>query len=232
MTTPHEYAKTHAARFEGELIDLLRIPSVSTLPEHAADVQRAAEWLVADMQRMGMTARTYTQPDYLPLVYAEWLGAGDYAPTVLIYCHYDVQPAALEDGWATEPFTPTLRDGKLYARGAVDSKSHVIANLKAVEALLLAGDPCPVNLKLLFEGEEESGSEHIFAFVAQNADLLKADVCVISDGSLPEVNQPVLDYGLRGLISLEIIVTGPQRDLHSGHYGGSVQNPIQALVAL
>jgi acetylornithine deacetylase/succinyl-diaminopimelate desuccinylase-like protein len=232
MRTPHQYARHHAERFRHQLVELLRIPSVSTMPDHAGDVQRAAEWLIEDMERIGLTARIYQQEGYLPLVYGEWLGAGEDAPTALVYCHYDVQPAFLEDGWDTEPFTPTERDGRIYARGAVDSKSHVIANLKAVEALLMADDPCPMNMKLLFEGEEESGSEHIFRFVAQNKVLLKADVCIVSDGSLPDVNQPVLDYGLRGIITTELVVTGPQRDLHSGHYGGNVHNPIQALVEI
>ncbi len=230
--TAHDYARQHQPRFEAELIELLRIPSISTLPEHAPDVRRAAEWLIADMQRIGLhRAEVHQQGEYLPLVYGEWLGAGADAPTVLVYGHYDVQPAEIEDGWRTNPFEPLVQDGKIYARGAVDSKSHVIAQLKAVEALLATGR-CPVNIKLLFEGEEESGSEHIFAFVAQNPALLRADVCVVSDGSLPDTNQPVLAYGLRGIITMELSVTGPARDLHSGHYGGNVHNPIQALAEI
>jgi acetylornithine deacetylase/succinyl-diaminopimelate desuccinylase-like protein len=226
------YARENAARFRAQLVELLRIPSISTLPDHAADVERAAEWLIADLRRIGMTrAEIFRADGYLPLVYAEWLGAGEGAPTVLLYCHYDVQPAEIEAGWVTDPFDPVERDGKLYARGAVDSKSHVIIQLKALEALLAAGGP-PVNIKLLFEGEEESGSEHIFQFVRDNRDLLRADACVLSDGSFPDVNQPVLDYGLRGIVAMEITVTGPTRDLHSGHYGGSVHNPIQALSAM
>lgn len=214
------------------LENLLRIPSVSTIPAHAEDVRRAARWLVDWMLEMGMTrAETHEADGKLPLVYGEWLGAGEHAPTVLIYTHYDVQPAEKSDGWLTEPFEPTEIDGKLYARGAVDSKCHVVIQLAAIEAMLKAGG-APVNLKILCEGEEESGSEHIYAFVAANADLLKADVCVISDGSLPNEHQPVLDYGLRGVISMEIHVRGPKRDLHSGHYGGSVHNPIQALTEI
>lgn len=208
---------------------LLRIPSISTIPAHADDVRRAARWLVDWMLEMGMTrAETYEAEGKLPLVYGEWLGAGDSAPTVLIYTHYDVQPAEKSDGWNTEPFEPTEIDGKLYARGAVDSKCHVVIQLAAIEAMLKQGSS-PVNLKILCEGEEESGSEHIYEFVANHPDQLKADVCVISDGSLPNEHQPVLDYGLRGIISLEIHVRGPKRDLHSGHYGGSVHNPVQAL---
>lgn len=233
MPTAQDFAKTHAARFQKELTELLRIPSISTLSAHAEDVQQAAAWLIADMQRIGMTrAEAFQKPGYLPIVYGEWSGAGEDAPTILIYCHYDVQPAELSDGWDTPPFDPIEKDGKLYARGATDSKSHVIAHLKAVESLLAADEAPPVNIKLLFEGEEESGSEHIFDFVAENQDLLRTDVVVISDGSNPAVNQPVLEYGLRGLIAFEIFVTGPARDLHSGHYGGTVHNPIQALAEI
>jgi acetylornithine deacetylase/succinyl-diaminopimelate desuccinylase-like protein len=232
MTDAHAYAQAHAGRFRDQLKELLAIPSVSTQPEHAADVRRAAAWLVADMQRIGLTrAEAFEQPGSLPIIYGEWLGAGAGAPTVLVYSHYDVQPAALADGWHSDPFTPLEREGKLYARGALDSKIHVVAWLKAAEALLAAGD-APVNLKLLFEGEEESGSEHIFGFLADNPDLVRADVCVVSDGSMPNPQQPVLVYGLRGIISFELTVSGPLHDLHSGHYGGTVHNPIQALAEL
>jgi acetylornithine deacetylase/succinyl-diaminopimelate desuccinylase-like protein len=230
--SPYDYAQSNASRFKDQLVELLRIPSVSTLNEHAPDVQRAAEWLIDDMRRIGMDARIYQKAGYLPLVYGEWLGAGDNAPTVLVYCHYDVQPAVMEDGWTTDPFEPVERDGKIYARGAVDSKSHVIAQLKAVESMLATDGSAPVNIKLLFEGEEESGSEHIFEFVAENKDMLACDAIVVSDGSNPAVNQPALVYGLRGVVTLELWVTGPARDLHSGHYGGNVHNPIQAAMEI
>ncbi len=231
MLTAHEYAKDHAEDFKAQLIDLLKIPSISTLSAHAPDVERAA-WLIADMTRIGMTrAEIFQKEGFLPLVYGEWLGAGENAPTVLVYCHYDVQPAEIADGWDTHPFEPVEQDGKIYARGAVDSKSHVVAHLKAIESLLATGG-APCNIKLLFEGEEESGSEHIFQFVADNPERLQADVCVVSDGSMPAVDQPDLVYGLRGIISLELTVHGPGRDLHSGHYGGNVHNPIQALAEI
>lgn len=233
MTTAYDYAQAHRDQFEQHLIDLLKIPSISTLPEHAENVQEAANWLLDDLRRIGMThAELYQKKGYLPLVYAEWFGAGEDAPTVLIYCHYDVQPAQIEDGWDTHPFDPVKKDGRLYARGAVDSKSHVIAHLKAIESMLASAEKSPVNLKVLFEGEEESGSEHIFGFVAEHHDLLKADVCIVSDGSNPDENQPVLIYGLRGLTTMELHIIGPQRDLHSGHYGGTVHNPVQALTEI
>jgi acetylornithine deacetylase/succinyl-diaminopimelate desuccinylase-like protein len=228
----HNYAHAHAAHFKQQLIDLLRIPSVSTLKQHAPDVRRAAEWIIADMQRIGLQrAQIFQKDNYLPLVYGEWLRADKDAPTVLVYCHYDVQPAALEDGWQTHPFEPVERDGKLYARGALDSKMHVVAHLKALESLLATGAP-PVNVKLLFEGEEESGSEHIFSFVKSNHDLLACDVVAISDGSSFDPHQPVLDYGLRGVITMELRITGPQTDIHSGQFGGTVHNPIQALTEI
>lgn len=234
MTTPaHTYATHHAERFIDQLCDLVRIPSVSTLPQHAADVERAAAWLIADMERIGLTkAEIHRAAGCLPLVYGEWLGAGQSAPTVLIYCHYDVQPADQQrDGWQTPPFEPTRKDGKIYGRGTLDSKIHNVAHLKAIESMLATGG-APVNIKLLFEGEEESGSAHIDQFVRDNADKLRADVVIISDGSMPDENQPVLVYGLRGITQFEVTITGPQRDLHSGHYGGNVHNPIQALAEI
>lgn len=232
MTSALDYAKSNRDRFKAQWLDLLRIPTVSTLPEHAADVQRAAQWLADDMTRIGLAAEVVEAPPAHPLVYGEWLKAGPDAPTVLIYCHFDVQPADPVDAWQTDPFDPVERDGKVYARGAVDSKSHVIANLKAVEALLNADDPCPVNLKLLFEGEEETNSGHIFRFVREHKERLATDVTVISDGSMPDPVTPVLTYGLRGVMELELTVTGPRRDLHSGQYGGNVHNPIQALAEI
>ncbi|PJF23325.1 MAG: dipeptidase [Phototrophicales bacterium] len=232
MVTPHQYAQAHAQDFIEQFIELLRIPSISTLQEHAVDVERAAQWIAYDMKHIGLhTVEIHQADGYLPLVYGEWLGAGEDAPTVLVYCHFDVQPAAMADGWLTPPFQPTQREGKIYARGALDSKNHVVAHLKAVESLLATGG-APVNIKLLFEGEEESGSAHIFQFVKDNPDKLKADVIVVSDGSMPDENQPVLVYGLRGIVQLEVTVTGPMRDLHSGHYGGNVHNPIQALTEI
>jgi acetylornithine deacetylase/succinyl-diaminopimelate desuccinylase-like protein len=219
MTAVHDYIHQHAGRFREQLKELLRIPSVSTLAEHDAD-----------MRRIGMQTVEIFPTHYHPVVYGEWLGAGESAPTVLVYGHYDVQPAELADGWHTPPFEPTERDGKIYARGAIDSKSNVLAQLKAAEALITAGSP--VNLKLMFEGDEESASEAMTEFISGHHERLQADVCVICDGSMADREQPDLSYGLRGVVSMELEVFGPKQDLHSGHYGGTVHNPIQALAEI
>lgn len=234
MTSAHEYARTNAEQFREQYKSLVRIPSVSTLPEHAGDVQRAAEWLAEDMRRIGMdSAEIIKMPEGRhPLVFGEWRGAGEDAPTVLIYCHYDVQPAAVEDGWLTDPFEPVETEGRIYGRGTVDSKLHVMSQLKAVESLLATPEKSPVNIKIVLEGEEESGSENINAFAAQHADRLRADVAVISDGSILDPDQPSLVYALRGITTMELHVSGPVKDLHSGHFGGTVHNPLQALAEI
>lgn len=233
MTNPHEYAQANAERFVEQLTDLLKIPSVSAdRTHHAADVKRAAEWLVADMQRIGLeNVETITIDDHHPLVYGDWLHAGDAAPTVLIYGHYDVQPAAMEDGWDTPPFEPTFKDGKVYARGAADDKGQAFAQLKAVEALLATGGS-PVNIKLVIEGEEEISSGGLEKFVPANTDKLAADVCVISDTAILSPDQPSIVYALRGITYFELEVTGPTTDLHSGAYGGAVHNPVQAITEI
>ena len=229
MTNAKEYARQNSPRFFEELLTLMRIPSISTQPEHAADVQAAAEWIARNMRTIGLEAEIISMPaGRHPLVFGSWNQAGNDAPTVLIYCHYDVQPAEMEDGWTSNPFEPIIRDGKLFGRGAGDSKINVITQLKAVESLI-AANAMPVNIKLLFEGEEESGGETITQFVQQHADRLSADVCVISDGGIIDPDQPSLVLGLRGITAMELHVHGPVRDLHSGHYGGNVHNPAQAL---
>ncbi len=231
MTNPYAYAKTNQERFLTEYQELLRIRTISTQPQHADDVARAAEWLQAMMLRIGMdSADVILMPEgRCPLVLGEWRGAGEDAPTILIYCHYDVQPAEIADGWDTEPFEPTIKAGRLYCRGAVDSKLHVMANLKALESWLAAEDKPKVNIKVVLEGEEESGSENINAFVEKHPERLAADIAVISDGAILAPDQPSLTYGLRGVAAFELRVSAPVSDLHSGHWGGSVHNPIQAL---
>ena len=224
-----KYVAENENRYVEELCELLRIPSISTRAEHAPDVARAAQWIAEKMCKAGLdSVEVITKGGQCPLVYGEWLAAGPQAPTVLFYCHYDVQPAALADGWQSDPFNPVIRGGRLYARGAVDSKSHVMIQLNAVEAAL-ANRALPINVKYLFEGEEESSGAHILSFVREQSRKIHADYVVASDGSMPDTEHPALVYALRGIVSCELLVQGPARDLHSGHYGGNVHNPAQAI---
>ena len=232
MSVAHEYVKAHFEQFQEQLFDLLRIPSISTSAERAGEVKRAAHWLEADLNRIGMQTVEVIPTAGHPIVYAEWMGAGIDAKTILIYGHYDVQPAVQADGWVNQPFEPEIRDGKIFARGSSDDKGQVFAHVKAVEALLANGGKAPVNIKLLIEGEEEIGSTHLGEFVAANKTRLKADVCVISDSGMPHPDQPSIVYALRGLATMEVEVYGPATDLHSGTYGGSVHNPVQALAEI
>lgn len=209
-----------------ELFELLRIPSVSADPAYKADVLRAADWVAQKLGRLGFQARVDATPGH-PVVYAERLNAPG-KPTVLIYGHYDVQPEAPLSEWVSPPFEPTVRDGRIYARGSTDDKGQAFAHIRGVELLLSQGE-LPVNVKFLLEGEEEIGSPSIVPYLQAHADELKADVIVISDGSrfAPEV--PTITYGIRGLSYVEIHVQGANRDLHSGSYGGAAPNPINAL---
>ncbi len=228
--SPHQYAQQNHPRFLTELKELVSIPSVSTQPQHNADVQHAADWLTAKLEKIGMSAEQILMPKGRhPLVLGQWLEAGDEAPTVLIYGHYDVQPAEMADGWLTPPFEPTEKDGKLFGRGATDSKVNTMTQLKALESLLQTDGRLPVNVKFIIEGEEESGSENINAFLDAHGDRLNADYGVICDGGIVEPDQPSIVCGLRGIVTAELEVYGPSKDLHSGHYGGSIHNPIQAL---
>lgn len=230
--TPIDYINDNFDRIKEDYKELLAIPSISTDPAYAHDVLRAANWLAAKMREIGLMPELIAMPEGRhPVVMGTWDGAGPDAKTVLIYCHYDVQPASIEDGWHTEPFTPTEVGDRIYARGATDSKIHVMANLSAVEALLANGS-CPVNIKLVFEGEEESGGETISALVDQQPERMRADICVISDGSILAPEQPSIIYGLRGIVTMELHIDGPQADLHSGHWGGAVHNPAQALAEI
>ncbi len=229
---PYEFIDANRESFLEELKDLLRIPSVSTMSEHAGDVRRAAEWLRDHLDAIGMERVEIIETPGHPLVYAEWLKAGD-APTVLIYGHYDVQPADDDDDrWQQDdPFAPEVRDGNLYARGATDDKGQVFTQIKAVQSLL-ANDALPVNVKFIIEGEEESGSVNIYDFLDKNIDKLQADVIVVSDTGILGLDCPSMVYGLRGLATFEIEVRGPSNDIHSGIYGGVVHNPAQALAEI
>jgi acetylornithine deacetylase/succinyl-diaminopimelate desuccinylase-like protein len=222
------YATQNHSRFLAELKDLLRIPSISTLPDHKGDCRRAAEFLAAELRRIGIENVRLIDTEGHPLVYGDWLHAAG-KPTALIYGHYDVQPADPIDEWITPPFEPTERNGNIYARGAVDDKGQVWAQVKALESLMAANKSLPVNIRVLFEGEEEVGGEGIAAYVASKPDNLKADFALVSDTDLFADGLPTLCVGLRGMIYTEIEVRGSKTDLHSGMYGGAAPNPFVAL---
>ncbi|MBO8171922.1 MAG: dipeptidase [Bacillaceae bacterium] len=214
-----------------ELKEWLSIPSISALPEHNSDVARAAEWTAEALKKAGMENAKIMPTEGHPVVYGDWLKA-EGKPTVLIYGHYDVQPVDPVDLWETPPFEPAIRDEKLYARGASDDKGQVFLHIKVLEAILQKEGTLPLNFKFCIEGEEEIGSPNLDPFVEKHRDLLAADVLVISDTPMIEKGKPVICYGLRGLCGLQIDVKGPKGDLHSGLYGGAVQNPIHALVQI
>ncbi len=223
------FAHKSQERFLEELKALLRIPSVSTLPEHKADVRRAAEVLALDLRCIGMEHVEIIDTPGHPLVYADWLHA-EGKPTCLAYGHYDVQPADPLDEWKTPPFEPSERDGNLYARGAVDDKGQMYMHLKALESLLKSsGGKLPINVRVLLEGEEEVGGEQIAKFVKENPERLKADFALVSDTEMFAPELPTLCVGLRGMIYTEIEVRGAMTDLHSGMYGGAAPNPFVAL---
>jgi acetylornithine deacetylase/succinyl-diaminopimelate desuccinylase-like protein len=224
------YLENNDARIRDELFEFLRIPSVSARSEHNADTARAAEWLKQSLEKIGMTARIYPTPGH-PIVVGEWRSAPD-APTVLVYGHYDVQPAEPLDLWTSPPFEPTVRDGKIYARGSVDDKGQLFLHIKALEAHLATRSKLPVNIVLIAEGEEEVGSANLEQFISEHEDLLKADVAVISDSAMFAPGQPSILSSLRGLAYFQIDVQGPVCDLHSGSYGGAVVNPAMALARI
>jgi len=217
-------------RHFSELVEFLRIPSISSSSEHRTDVARAAGFLEAEMRRLGMDARVFPTEGH-PVVYGEWMGAGQGKPTVLVYGHYDVQPVDPLPLWKSPPFEPEVRDGALYARGAVDDKGQVWLHLKAFEAWRSAGGP-PVNVKMIFEGEEEVGSVHLGAFLDRERARLAADAVVVSDSPMFAKGVPSICYGLRGLAYLQVDVEGPAMDLHSGSFGGAVLNPANALARI
>jgi acetylornithine deacetylase/succinyl-diaminopimelate desuccinylase-like protein len=227
-----QYSRAHGRQFVQELAELLRIPSLSADPAHADDVRAAAEWLANHLRGLGAENVAIMPTAGHPVVYGEWLGAGPDKPTVLVYGHYDVVPAAVEDGWDTPPFEPVEKDGKIYARGATDDKGQLFVHLKAFESYRQTGDGPPVNLKFLLEGEEEVSSPNLRPFLEEHLDLLKADVCVISDSSMPRIDEPAITHSLRGMTYLEIEVRGPREDLHSGFFGGATHNPALALVEI
>jgi acetylornithine deacetylase/succinyl-diaminopimelate desuccinylase-like protein len=225
------YFSANRPRIERELFDFLRIPSVSAKSEHNGDTRRAADWLSASMSKAGLTTEVMPTPGH-PVVLAEWRGAGPSKPTVLVYGHYDVQPAEPLELWTSPPFEPTVRDGKIFARGSVDDKGQLFAHVKALEAHLVVRGRLPVNIVVLAEGEEEVGSDHLAPFVEAHAERLKCDAVVISDSAMFAPGLPSILSSLRGLAYFQIDVQGPAQDLHSGIYGGAVVNPATTLARI
>ncbi|MGH7506487.1 MAG: dipeptidase [Longimicrobiales bacterium] len=231
MNEVHDYIDGNAQRFREELFDFLRIPSVSARKERAADVRRAAEWLAERMREAGLEVSIHDTPGH-PIVLGEWRGAGDGAPTVVIYGHYDVQPPEPLDLWTSPPFEPTLRDGRIYARGSVDDKGQLYLHVKALEAHLRVAGRLPVNVVMVAEGEEEVGSANLMPFVHSNVERLAGSAVIISDTTMVGPGIPTIGASLRGITYFEINVTGPATDLHSGSYGGAVVNPATALARI
>ncbi len=225
------YGEAHRDRFRAELLELLRIPSISTLPAHKDDVRRAAEYVADHLRRAGLEKAETIATAGHPLVYGEWLNAPG-KPTVLLYGHYDVQPVDPLDLWQSPPFEPTVKGDNLYARGASDDKGPMFALVKALEALIQADGKLPVNVKVLIEGEEEAGGESIEAYIKTHPERLAADVALVFDTGMPQVGLPAITYGLRGILYTEIEARGAKRDLHSGSFGGVAPNPLHALALI
>ena len=225
------YFAQHRDTHLKELNDFLRIPSISSLSEHKQDMQVAASWLAAAMKRINLENISIEETGGHPVVYADWLHAPG-KPTILFYGHYDVQPVDPLNLWETPPFEPTVRDNKLFARGSSDDKGQVFMHLKAIEALFALEGTLPVNVKFIIEGEEEIGSPNLPPYVEKNKEKLAADLILISDTSLYAPGKPAVCYGLRGLTGVQIDVRGAKGDLHSGLYGGGVQNSIHALAQI
>lgn len=224
-----ERGQAQASVAERWLDELLAIPSISTQPDHEGDCRAAAQWLVECLTRAGLHKAHLLETGGHPCVYAEWCEAPAGAPTVLIYGHYDVQPPDPLDEWTTPPFEPTRPgDGNVYARGAADDKGQLLIHIASAAACIAEGG-LPVNVKFLLEGEEESGSEHLASCIRTHAEMLAADVCVISDSHMLSADQPSIVSSLRGMAYCEVTVTGPSHDLHSGTFGGAVRNPAEVL---
>jgi acetylornithine deacetylase/succinyl-diaminopimelate desuccinylase-like protein len=227
-----DFARNNQQRFLNELKDLLRIPSVSTLEEHKPDIQKAADYVANNLRTIGMENVEIIPTKGHPLIYADWLHAAG-KPTVLCYAHYDVQPAEPLDEWLTPPFEPTERNNNVYARGAVDDKGQLWMEVKALESLMQSGGgQLPINVKVIFEGEEEVGGESISAYLPKQKAKLKADFALVCDTELFAPNLPTLCVGLRGLVYTEIEARGAKTDLHSGVYGGAAPNPFFALIEI
>ena len=226
-----DFINLHRESYVTELKQLLAIPSISALPEHAADVRRCAEWCGEEMRRIGLENVRLYETNGNPIVYGDWLHA-PHAPTMLFYGHYDVQPVDPVDLWDSPPFEATVRDGEIYARGAADDKGQVFMHLKAIEAHLKQTHRLPLNIKVIVEGEEEVGSVNLDHFVREHRDALKTDVVVISDSAMFDRDVPSICYSLRGLVYFQVDLRGTKSDLHSGVFGGAVVNPNMALAQM
>jgi len=225
------YLQNNQEKYVEELKEFLSIPSISTSKENKNDINNAASFVERKLKEAGMNRVEIIQTEGHPLVYGEWLGAPG-KPTVLIYGHYDVQPVDPINLWSNPPFEPVVKNGKIWARGATDDKGQMFVHIKSVEAFFKIMGSLPVNVKFIIEGEEEIGSESLEKFISQNQSMLKCDAVLISDTALYDKGIPTLTYGLRGLCYMEIEVTGPKRDLHSGSFGGAVANPANVLAKI
>ena len=223
------YLDQNQSKFVKELVDFVRIPSVSALNEHFNDVVKAGNWVVERLKAAGIANARLMQTETHPVVYGDWLNAGTNKPTILIYGHFDVQPADPFELWDNPPFDPKIKDGKIFGRGASDDKGNMLAPILAIEALLKTTGSLPVNVKLFYEGQEEIGSPTLPPFIKKNTRMLCSDMIFSSDGGQWGENHPSLIMGLKGLVGCQLTVTGAQRDLHSGMHGGGIANPIHAL---
>src|SRR5438874_1853481 len=229
--TPLEYLSAHHDRILDELIEFARIPSVSTDPHYTKDTARAAEWVAAQLRQAGpIDVRTIATAGH-PVVYGEWLGAPN-ARTILVYGHYDVQPPDPLERWRSDPFGPSLRDGRLYGRGVSDNKGPMLIPLKVAQAFFATRAALPLNAKFVFEGEEEIGSRNLEPFLAANTQMLRADSVLSADGAMWRNDEPTITVASRGVSALEFSLKGARRNLHSGRYGGSIANALHAMAQL
>jgi acetylornithine deacetylase/succinyl-diaminopimelate desuccinylase-like protein len=228
-----DHLRKNRDRHLAELDEFLRIESVSADPDKANEVRHAAQWIMLELSTIGFEHVAIHETSGHPVVTADWLRAGADRPTVLVYCHYDVQPPDPLDEWVRPPFDPRHEDGRIYARGAGDDKGQIVIHLKAAEAWMATAGRLPINLRVFFEGDEEVGSEPADEFIAAHPELLAADLCVVSDtGMQDDDGTPAITYGLRGIAYFEVKVSGPFQDLHSGGFGGAIANPATVLVGM
>jgi acetylornithine deacetylase/succinyl-diaminopimelate desuccinylase-like protein len=231
MASWKDYLQEHSSQYLKELFEFLRIPSISSLPEHEDDVKRAAQWVANRLQAAGIEGVHILPTGGHPVVYGEWLHASG-KPTILIYGHFDTQPVDPFEFWSQPPFEPVIKKGRVFARGASDDKGNMLIPILAIEAMLKSQGKLPLNVKFFFEGQEEIGSPQLPEFVDSQRDLLTCDLVVSADGGQWEEGQPALNLGLRGLCALQLDVKGAKHDVHSGTYGGTFLNPIHALLGL